>query len=56
MFYKKPTRWNRFRRYLSQHTVVRILVEMAAGINAASGIAHGIEPPPSSRARNHHRE
>jgi hypothetical protein len=47
MFYKRASRIQKIRRT----RVFRLLSEVAAGIHAANGIAHGVQPSANSRAR-----
>lgn len=35
-----------------EHNRFRILTELLAGLHAANGLAHGVRPAKSSRARN----
>jgi hypothetical protein len=48
MLHKKPTRWELLRRRRG----FRILAEFFAGVHAANGIRHGVEPPANSSARH----
>jgi len=47
MLYEKPTRSTKIHR----NRVFRLLADAAAGIHAANGLAHGVQPPADSRAR-----
>ena len=47
MFYKRASRSQKIRRTRA----FRLLAEVAAGIHAANGLAHGVQPPTDSRAR-----
>ena len=47
MLYKKPTRSPKSYRARA----FRLLADVAAGVHAASGLAHGIQPPADSGAR-----
>ncbi|CAA0136314.1 Uncharacterised protein [Mycolicibacterium vanbaalenii] len=51
MLHKAPTRWKRPRRKLLTRTVIRLVREFAAGVDAGHAIAHGMAPPPDSAAR-----
>lgn len=46
MFYKRPSRWNRIR----DHRIVRFLADVAYGVHAANGIAHGVNPRVSTES------
>ena len=47
MFYKRVSRTQKIRRTRA----FRLLSEVAAGIHAANGLAHGVQPSANSRAR-----
>ncbi|KQY09179.1 hypothetical protein ASD37_01515 [Mycobacterium sp. Root135] len=47
MFYKRVSRTQKIRRTRT----FRLLSEMAAGIHAANGLAHGVQPSAHSPAR-----
>lgn len=47
MFYKRVSRTQK----ISRTRTVRLLSEMAAGIHAANGLAHGVQPSANSPAR-----
>ena len=51
MLEKAPTRWKRPRRKLLTRTVIRLVREFAAGIDAGHALRHGIAPSPDSAAR-----
>lgn len=47
MFYKRVSRPQQIRRTRA----FRLLADVAAGIHAANGLAHGVQPSANSRAR-----
>ncbi|WP_158083832.1 hypothetical protein [Mycobacterium sp. AT1] len=47
MFYKRVSRPQKIRRTRA----FRLMADMAAGIHAANGLAHGVQPSANSRAR-----
>lgn len=47
MLYQKPSQWNRIRRLRGFHR----LADFLAGVHAAHGLAHGVQPPRNSIAR-----
>jgi hypothetical protein len=47
MFYKPSSR----RQKLLDVRVVQSLLDFLAGVHAANGLAHGVQPPANSRAR-----
>jgi len=47
MFYKRVSRRQKIRRTRA----FRLLADVAAGIHAANGLAHGVQPSANSRAR-----
>ncbi|BBX20259.1 hypothetical protein CRI77_04155 [Mycolicibacterium duvalii] len=51
MFYRRQSRWTQLRVKFFGGSTFRFLKEFVAGIDAGHGIAHGITPPPQSRAR-----
>jgi hypothetical protein len=47
MLYKRTSRSQKIRR---THAF-RLLADVVAGVHAANGIAHGVQPPANSRSR-----
>jgi hypothetical protein len=47
MLYKRASRSQKIRR----SRTFRLLADVVAGIHAANGLAHGVQPPRNSRAR-----
>jgi hypothetical protein len=47
MLYKRTSRLQKIRRVRA----FRLLADVLAGVHAANGIAHGVQPPANSRAR-----
>ncbi|MGV0742943.1 hypothetical protein [Mycolicibacterium sp. XJ870] len=52
MLYRTSSRGIRLR----WHRNFRLLAALAAGVHAANGLAHGVQPPQSSTARPSHRD
>ncbi|CAN3130777.1 hypothetical protein ACNUDN_04584 [Mycobacterium sp. smrl_JER01] len=51
MFYKRHSPGLRILRKLRSSRTFRPILSFAAGIHAAGGIAHGVQPSPVSAAR-----